>query len=202
MNRVRLLAALAGALVAGLAVATLATADGVESPTPGRDHVFGAGTLGPGCWQIPDFGPFCTPFNFTVRLLGISEGESGRARGVFERHNNVSGGTFRGDVTCMTVNGSEAAIGGILTRTPSGSGVGDPFVLHVLDNGTLDGSDGTDPDRISAFATFPPGDPGLAAMPPNFPHACPGAESQLGYLPLTAGDITLSDAAGDEEEEG
>ncbi|HET7856957.1 MAG TPA: hypothetical protein VFL41_10915 [Gaiellaceae bacterium] len=191
MFRVRLLAALLGALVAGLAVATIAVGSGAESATPGRDHVFGAGTFGPGCWEGRR-GTLCVPYNYTVRLLGISEGESGRARGVMERRNNVLGGTFLGEVTCMTVNGNEAAVGGVLISTPSGDFVGDPFLLYVRDRGILGDSDGSEPDQISALAAFPPGDPDLSLMPGRFPEVCPAADSLYGYLPLTAGDITAA----------
>jgi hypothetical protein len=194
MFRIRLFGALIGALTAGLAVATIAAGNSGGSATPGSDHAFGAGTFGPGCWQTQE-GPFCVPFNYTMRLLGISEGQSGRARGVFERRNNVTGGTFRGDVTCMTVDGNRAAVGGIFTLTPGTPGIseGDPFIVWVEDNGTLAGSDGNTPDQISALVALPPGDPGLAFMPDRFPSVCPGADSLSGYLPLTTGDITLAD---------
>lgn len=194
MFRIRFLGAVIGALVAGLAVATIAAGNGNDSATPGRDHAFGAGTFGPGCWQTHG-GPFCTSFNYTVRLLGISQGESDRARGVMERRNNVLNGTFRGDVTCMRVEGNRASVGGFLTLTPGQPSIaeGDPFLVYVEDNGTLDGSDGSVPDQISALVVLPAGDPDLPLMPERFPSVCPAADSLYGYLPLTAGDITISD---------
>jgi hypothetical protein len=188
MFRIRLLALIGSALLAGLAVATIATAEGVESATPGRAHAFGAGTFGPGCWQTHG-GPFCVPFNYTFRLLGISEGQSGSARGVMERRNNVTGGTFRGDVKCMTVSGNEASIGGVLTSPVAG----DPFLLYVRDNGTLSPADGSNPDEISALSVLAPGDPDLALLPDRFPQVCPTANSIYGHLALTAGDFTVSD---------
>ena len=84
MLRIRLLAALAGALLAGLAVATIAGAYGYDDSPPAPSHAFGVGNFGPGCWQT-DNGPFCVPFNYTARLLGVQQGESHRAWGVFER---------------------------------------------------------------------------------------------------------------------
>jgi hypothetical protein len=194
MFRIRFFGALIGAITAVLVVATIATGTGGSSATPGHDNAFGAGTFGPGCWQTPA-GPFCTQFNYTVRLLGVSQGESGRAGGVFERRNNVTGGVFRGDVTCMAVDGNRAAVGGIFTLAPGTQGIteGDPFVIWVEDNGTLAASDGNTPDQISALLALPPGDPALAYMPDGFPSVCPAADSLSGYAPLTAGEITVSD---------
>jgi hypothetical protein len=187
---VRVLGALLGAIIAGLAVATIATGTGGSSATPGHDNAFGAGTFGPACWQT-HAGPFCTPFNYTFRLLGVSQGESGRAGGVLERRNNVTGGVLRGDVTCMEVEGNRASIGGYLTPT-SDAFQGDPFVVYVEDSGTLAADDGSTPDQISALGAFPPGDPDLPLMPEGFPAVCP--EPPLdGYAPLTAGEITVSE---------
>lgn len=193
MFRIRFFGAFVGALTAGLAVATIATGTGANSATPGNDHVFGAGTFGPGCWPT-NGDPFCVPFNYTVRLLGVSQGESGRGSGVMERRNNVTGGTFRGEITCMSVVGHRAAVGGFFTLAPGTQGItaGDPFVLWVQDNGTLAAADGDAPDQISVLVALPPGDPGLADMPDGFPSVCPSADAP-GYLPLTAGDITVSD---------
>jgi hypothetical protein len=190
MFRIRFFGALVGALTAGLAIATIATGGG-NTATPGNDHAFGAGTFGPACWQT-HAGPFCTPFNYTFRLLGVSRGEGGRAGGVFERRNNVTGGVLHGDVTCMEVEGNRASIGGYLTPT-AGAFQGDPFVVYVEDSGTLAADDGSTPDQISALAALPSGDPDLPLMPEGFPAVCPVADSIYGYAPLTAGDITVSD---------
>lgn len=195
MFRIRLLSAVTGALVAGLAVATIATARGDAGGLGKRDIVFGAGTFGPGCAET-HAGPFCITAQFTFRLLARSRGHGGRASGVFERRNDVNGNTFLTEVTCANVEGNRAAIGGIVTRTPSpdpSSGTGVPFILYVEDNGTLDRSDGTTPDRISPFAVLPEGDPDLSLMPEGFPRVCPSPESIYGYFPLTSGDITVSD---------
>ena len=189
MLRLRLLATLTGALLAGLSLATIATAVGLdEGDAPrARGYAFGVGNFGPGCWETHG-GPFCTPFHYTVRLLGVRRGLGGRAWGEFERRNNVTGGRLSGRVTCMTVAGNRASIGGFFTPT-SGAFPGDPFLIYVEDNGTL----GTaTPDQVSALAALPPGDPDLALLPAEFPRVCPSADSIYGYLPLTSGDITIS----------
>lgn len=191
MLRLRLLAALAGACLAGLSVATIAGAWALEDEGQprSREYTFGAGTFGPACWQT-HAGPFCAPFSYTFRLLGARRG-NGRAWGVFERRNNVTGGVFTGRVTCVNVAGNRAAVGGILTRTPGQPGItdGDPFLVYVEDNGPLDS---TTPDQISALVVLPEGDPDLPLMPARFPRVCPSADSIYGYAPLTSGDITVA----------
>lgn len=190
MLRLRLLGALAGALVAGLSVATIATARGFDDDDGprARAYAFGVGNFGPGCWET-HAGPFCTPFNYTVRLLGVRRGRSGHAWGEFERRNNVTGGRLTGRVTCMSVSGNRASVGGFFTPT-SGAFPGDPFLIYVEDNGTL----GTaTPDQVSALVALPPGDPDLPLMPAGFPRVCPSADSLYGYMPLTSGDITVAD---------
>ena len=188
MLRIRLFAALVGAVLAGLAVATIAAADD-EGGSRASSAAFGVGTFGPGCWQTGG-GPFCTPFNYTIRLLGVKTGYGQRAWGEFQRRNNVTGGGFTATVTCMNIVGNEASVGGYLDTT--GQFPGDPFVIHVEDNGVLGSST---PDQVSALAAFPPDDPGWALLPAGFPRVCPPAESTLGYLPLTSGDVTVTEAA-------
>jgi hypothetical protein len=191
MNRLRLLGAVLGALIAGLSVATIAAARSDEGPGTQREYSFGAGDFGPGCWETQG-GPFCTPFDYTMRLLGVGRDESGLAWGEFERRNNPNGTSLSGRVTCMTVDGNRAAIGGFLTIKASpqpGFEVGDPFVIYVEDNGTLGTST---PDQISAMGVFAPEE----ALPvARFPWVCPPADSIYGYLPLTSGDITVSENA-------
>ena len=187
MLRIRLLAAVAGALVAGLSVATVAGAarsEDDERPKT-RTHAFGAGTFGPACWDTIHV-PFCPPFSYEFRMLGVRRA-NGRAWGVFERRNRNTGFVHTGRVTCMSVEGSRAAIGGRLSLSHP-QFPGEPFIIWVEDNGPL-GS--PTPDRISALGILPEGDPDLPLMPERFPRVCPSPESLYGYAPLTAGDITV-----------
>lgn len=192
MRRLRLLAAVLGALVAGLSVATIAAARSAEDGSSNSSYSFGVGNFGPGCWET-HAGPFCTPFDYTMRLIGVGLGESGRAWGEFERRNNPRGTSLSGRVTCTTVEGNRAAIGGFFTIKASpqpGFEVGDPFVFYVEDNGQI----GTPvADRISALAVLPADDPDRPLMPDAFPWICPSADSIYGYLPLTSGDITVAE---------
>lgn len=190
-KRLMLVAAIAGAIVAALSAGQIAAARSDEAPKR-RDHAFGAGTFGPGCWQTHG-GPFCVPYSYTARILGVQRGHGHRAWGEFERRNHGTGGVFSGSVTCTNVSGNRAAIGGFLTQTPGGPGVGagDPFIVYVADNGPL-ASEAR--DEISALAVLPAGDPDRPLMPARFPRTCPSADSIYGYLPLATGDITVSES--------
>jgi hypothetical protein len=187
MLRFRLFAALAGALFAGLSVATIAGAHADEGQPPARGYAFGAGNFGPACWET-HVGPFCTPFNYSFRLLAVRRA-TGRAWGVFERRNNGTGGVFTGRVTCATVEGNRAAVGGIL-GPDNAQFPNEPFVIYVEDNGPLASPT---PDRISALAVLPADDPDRPLMPERFPYECPSAESIYGYAPLLSGDITVAE---------
>lgn len=72
MLRLRLLFALAGALIAGLSVATIAGARADDGPAA-LGYAFGVGDFGPACWQTHG-GPFCTPFTYSMRLFGVQRG--------------------------------------------------------------------------------------------------------------------------------
>lgn len=192
MLRIRLLASIAGALAAGLLVATIAVAGAYED-APAPDHAFGVGDYGPACWQT-NGGPFCPPVSYTIRLVGVQRGAGQRAWGSFERLNHGTGRSIAGDVTCVNVDGNRASIGGVFTHvaTQPGFGVGDPFVLYIEDNGALGSST---PDRISALAALPEGDPDRPLMPAQFPYVCPSTGSIYGWAPLLGGDITVTKGA-------
>jgi hypothetical protein len=190
MSRIRLLSAIAGALAAGLSVATIAAATG-GGPERARDYGYGVGNYGPACWQTQG-GPFCSPFHFTSRLLAVQQG-SDRSWGQFERRNNDTGGTFFGPVTCINVDGNRAAVAGVLTEEPGQPGIsaGDPYLIYLEDNGRPGSSSA---DQISVLVVLPEGDPDWALMPAGFPNVCPSADSPSGYAPLTSGDITITES--------
>jgi hypothetical protein len=144
--------------------------------------VVGTGAFGPGCTTGGQV--FCDSRAFVFHLAALS-GSGFPAFGYFDRTNVANGNTFAGAVTCLTVSGNQASVGGILTRTPDGSGIGAPFLVHVLDNARPGAplSDG-----ISPFEIFGPGEttPGV-----GFPYTCPSASSPLGYYSLTSGDVIV-----------
>lgn len=169
-----------------LAVVVLAVAASA-SAKPAR-HLFfshatvGAGAFGPGCTTGGQV--FCDSRSFVFHLAAVS-GSGLQAFGYFDRTNVANGNTFAGAVTCLSVSGNQASVGGILTRTPDGSGIGAPFLVHVLDNGL---SGATLSDGISPFEIFGPGETTPAV---GFPYVCPSASSPLGYYSLTSGDIIV-----------
>jgi hypothetical protein len=170
-------------LTAGIALLGTAGLMGSAKSQAAQNDVyaFGVTIQNPGCTE--DGQPFCLSSAFTYRVLAVQHGD-GHAWGVVSRFRHESGTTRTGYVTCMTVADGRAAIGGIET-TPSS----DPFVLVVQDRGVPGGSVS---DRISPYAVFPPGDPGLSELPPDFPRTCPSPDSSFGYFPQASGDITVT----------
>jgi hypothetical protein len=168
-------------LTAGALLLVAAGSLGSASGRAAQDKVFAFGvtTQNPGCTE--DGPPFCYPFTYTYRVLAVEYGD-GHAWGLFSRRNHDTGLVRTGQVTCMTVAGGRAAIGGIET-SPSG----DPFLLYLEDRGQP--GDGV-PDRISPYSVFPPGDPEWPNLPRDFPRTCPAADSVSGYLPQASGDVT------------
>jgi hypothetical protein len=144
-------------------------------------YAFGVTSQNPGCTE--DGPPICLSSAFTFRVLAVQHGD-GHAWGEVSRFRHESGTTRNGYVTCMTVADGKAAIGGIET-TP----VSVPFLLYVQDRGVPGDSVS---DRIGPYSIFPPGDPGLSDLPPDFPRTCPSPDSPGGYFPQASGDITVT----------
>jgi hypothetical protein len=168
---------------AGIALLAVAGFTGsVKSQAAQNDvYAFGVTSQNPGCTED---GPLvCYSSAFTFRVLAVRHGE-GHAWGVVSRFRHESGTTRTGYVTCMTVADGKAAIGGIETIPGS-----DPFLLYVQDRGIPGDSVS---DRISPYAIFPPGDPGLSELPPDFPRTCPSPDSTFGYFQQASGDITVT----------
>ena len=169
-------------LAAGIGLLAVAGLTGSVSQAAQNDvYAFGVTSQDPGCTE--DGQLFCLPSAFTYRVLAVQHGE-GHAWGTVSRFRHASGTTRTGYVTCMTIADGKAAIGGIET-TPSS----DPFLVVVQDRGVPGDSVS---DRISPYAIFPPGDPGLSELPPDFPRTCPSPDSPFGYFPQASGDITVT----------
>jgi hypothetical protein len=166
-----------------LAVLVLA----VAAPASAKSHqafftraAVGTGAFGPGCTTGGQV--FCDTRSFVFHLAALSV-PGFPAFGYFDRTNVTNGNTFAGAVTCLSVSGNQASVGGILTSTPDGSGIGAPFLVHVLDNGR---PGATLSDGISPFEIFGPGETTPVV---GFPYSCPSAGSPLGYYSLTSGDV-------------
>ena len=188
--RMRVLAPFVGAAVAALGVATIGAAQSQDDDGTNGAYAFAGGTTGPGC--VPTDPPFCHQFGHTYRILAVSRGEEGIPWGVFQRRNQGTGGVFTGRLTCSTIEGHRAVIGGYVTSSATPEFVGVPFLIYLEDNGSLGSSS---PDRISPLAVLPPGDPFWAVVPQRFPRVCPSADgTNFGYFPLASGDVTVVDA--------
>ena len=171
-------------LTAGIALLGAAGLMGSAKSQAAQNDVyaFGVTTQNPGCTE--DGQPFCLTATVSFRVLAVQHGD-GHAWGEVSRFNHANGITRTGYVTCMTVADDKAAIGGIET-TPEDNV---PFLLIVQDRGVPGDSVS---DRISPYAIFPPGDPGLSELPPDFPRTCPSPDSIYGYFPQASGDITVT----------
>ena len=108
---------------------------------------------------------------FTTNVsFSAHEDKNGDAKGHINATAVGSRTSYRADVTCLTVSGNRAVIGGEITReggfsTPPGIPVGWGVLYHVEDNGQP--SDG--PDRIAVdFLPQPPQDCAINPARPLF----------------------------------
>jgi len=189
MNRLRLAAALGGALVAALAVATIAAGRVTDDARPGPDYTIGGGRFGPGCFEPPSDPPLCfsRPRDFSVDAHATGHGH---AVGIWFYGNNETDFSLTGRVLCMTREEGSAVVGGVVTDSSDPNSIGLGFVQYYVDNGPVGG-----PVRDSSSAAFldPLDAPG---WPHGFPRVCPSSTtSPAGYLPVHSGDVDI-DALG------
>jgi hypothetical protein len=171
--RLTLLLAIA---IGALAVGGFAySAGGPNAQLVNQDRAYGGGTY--------------TPFN--TRNFAIDAHASGAAAYGNVEFAVADGHVRQEQVTCLSVSGNKATIGGIITASSSDpSFVGFFFVWVVQDNGSpLSGT----PDA-AAFQVFrPTNDP---AWPGGFPYVCPLPDDVistfgLDLFPLSGGDIVV-----------
>jgi hypothetical protein len=130
------------------------------------------------------------PRNFAVD--GHAEGDGSQATG------NSGYATQTGrTVTCVNVDGTKAAIGGVITATSNGAGIGDVYVQYFQDRGTT--APASQRDYMSLVYAAPLDDAFWeGALPAGFPYVCPAAGGTSGlpafYFELDGGDITVQDA--------
>ena len=75
---------------------------------------------------------------------------AGDVKGKFELHFSSSPVDVHGDVTCLVIDGNQAWLGGVITRsnTEGAFGVGGEIVWRAEDNGE---GKNADPDRVTSF---------------------------------------------------
>jgi hypothetical protein len=187
MFRIRLLAALSGALFAGLTVATIAAAHQIGDDTSSRpgDYAIGGGRFGPGCFEPVPNPPLCfaRPRDFSVDAHAKG---NGKARGIWFYGNNDTGFSLTGRVTCLNREGNMAVVGGVITESPDPGSVGLGFVQYYVDNGPVGGA----VRDLSSAANLDPLD--ASTWPAGFPSVCPSPPtSPAGYLPVHSGDVDV-----------
>jgi hypothetical protein len=145
-------------------------------------HVYGGGHFGPGCFDGPGNVCFQYPRDFSVdahRIAGVVTGTLNYGHGIL---------LIRGQVTCMTVFGNRAAVGGVVRTTGDGSEIGTPFLFQLVDDGPPTGSS---VDRSSAVYLLDPGET-FPGQPQGFPYVCPASpDSWYGYQDLAGGDVVV-----------
>lgn len=165
------------AVAAGaLAAAGVAWSSGLLGGGPAQIRVYGGGQV-----ATP------TPVPRTISLDANANPEGLEAYGTL-RYAAVPPG-FRGDVTCLSVVGGNALVGGFIREGPAGF-VGLDFLYAVTDNGPP----GSGADQAGFIDIGPELDtPPYPNLPAGFPRSCPtaaGAQALLGAFPVT-GDVSI-----------
>jgi hypothetical protein len=144
---------------------------------PDDPFVAGGGRLGPGTF----------PSGFTIPARDFSVDAHVKKQG-----ENVYGflttgrngiGSVQTDVTCVSIDGNRAVVGGIKRTTGGGR------VVFLIDNGP---PSSTVRDQSSAWFVDPLDAEG---WPDGFPYVCPTPDSAIngtGYLDIHSGDIVVS----------
>jgi hypothetical protein len=175
-----LLVVTAAGLAVGLAFATKAsTTTGPNAQLASQDRVYGGGTYQPNTMVAP-------------RNFAIDAHASGAA--AYGDIEYATPSTIREEqITCLSVSGSKATIGGIITQATDPTLAGFWFMWVVQDNGSpISGT----PDTAPFQDLGPAGDP---AWPTGFPYVCPSPDtaiSTVGFqlVPLLGGDVVIQQA--------
>jgi hypothetical protein len=157
------------------------------SSSPVVNAVVGGGHLDPGsCFFQNGTLVFCSAVarDFSYDAHGLAP--TGAARGTALTGVVGDGNFVKTRITCMTVVGNAAVIGGYVTEAPSAPNtVGWAVWRAVTDNG---GPGNASPDRVSYNLFSPPGDP---TIPAGFPNKCGYVPADFGYADLLAGDVSI-----------
>jgi hypothetical protein len=137
------------------------------------------------CFYLPDGTlTFCSGVNVDMSLDVHGPG-AGPATGTFLAGTN--GSTFSSSVriTCMTVVGNRAVVGGFITEDTSRPDVvGDEQLFYVIDNG---GPGNAPLDKMSAREIYSPDQ-----FTPGFPTNCGSPDATTGgYTDVRYGDVSI-----------
>ncbi len=164
----RLLLTMSLALVVALAVSGVASATHSNGKGPDKDLVSGTGQF------LPD----TLDLEIHVNAQSGPSGEDAKGR-FFVRRGDDTDLDFRGEVTCLHVDGNRATVGGRITQARAGdeSLEGRGIVLFIEDNG--EGSNNPDDESDGFFTPTPP----QTCPPPTF-----------GTAPFEKGNYIVHDA--------
>jgi len=162
--------------VGALAAAGIAWSSGVLGGGPAQIRIYGGG-------QVE------TPFGPRIFSLDANANPDGRgAYGSFRFAGALALHPVRGDVTCLTLDGNNALVGGFVREGPANL-IGADFLFAVGDNGPP--GSGLD---TSGFADVAPelDNPPYPGLPSDFPSTCPPTVDLdvFGAFPLT-GDVSI-----------
>jgi hypothetical protein len=164
-----------GVTVGALAAAGIAWSSGVLGGGPAQIRVYGGGQI-------------ATPVPRTFSLDANANPDGRGAYGSFRSARVLGGGLLRGDVTCLTLAGNSALVGGFI-REGEADLIGRDFLFAVSDNGPP--GSGAD---TSGFIDLSPelDNPPYPGLPPDFPRTCPPTVdlNTFGSFPLT-GDVSI-----------
>lgn len=110
----------------------------------------------------------------------------GPATGTLLSGTNGDTNGFRVRITCMTVVGNRAVVGGLIKSDPGNPVfVGDAALFYVIDNG--DPGNNPTPDKVSANEVYTPDQ-----FPAGFPRNCGAPVSTFtGYTTVFDGDVSI-----------
>lgn len=183
MNKALVALAVIGALIGSGAAYSSATSGG-PSDDP---FVVGGGRFGPGCFDVQTSFCFANPRDLSIDAHLEKQGT--KVSGVGQYGNNDSTFGIRFDVTCVSVSGNGAAVGGVVRSSSDPTFVGYGALIFLRDNGPPGQAtrDRSSPLFLDALAS--------TDWPAGFPYTCPAPDSTfntIGFLPVHSGDIVVS----------
>ena len=126
--------------------------DGSAIVEPELQPDFARVAAGAPAHQVSGGGTVDVPDGRSTYAFHAMTTKDGGVRGTVELHFSSAPVTVHGNVTCLSVDGNQAWLGAVITRSDAGEGnfdVGGEIVWRAVDNGQ--GSN-ADPDLVSSFS--------------------------------------------------
>ncbi len=149
--------------------------------------VAGGGRLGPGCFDVDTAFCFASPSDLSIDAHLEQRGTKATGVAFYGNNNGVLRNRF--DVTCVSIMGHRAAVGGIIRDSVNPETIGHGALIFLRDEGTpgLSTRDRSSPMFFDTLTS--------TGWPPRFPYTCPAPDSALnnvGFQALHSGDIVIS----------